>query len=372
MEREVLAAFFLALAASMISVALPYVLMSMKGVLKPGHTLPAQRVVVDLGLLGTSFMLARTFASWISHKVKPRLSWALLSVSFAGMYLAPNYLTLLLFRVLQGLGAGLLWPHVESSVVSKGAGARGMTMLNIASNLGFSSGNLVGGFLISHLDQMSVRNPMMASVIVALVLAPLLPSRASGSGSRVPSAAMKFIYFSAFLNGLSLGMRTPVLPTYILQHVTASPKAFSLALALPGFAVLVFSYFIAARADRSGTRGKLALSSALKALQALFVASVGFISNYLALVVILILIRLTAVSSTSISKAAQGEMGANAKHFGTRQTLFGLGNSIGPIIGSALYKAFEAYGIGGGWTFVVSALISLISSYSLWMSKRSL
>ncbi len=372
MKREALAAFLLASAASSVSVALPYLLLGMKGLLVRGSTLPAQAVVVDLGTLSTAFMIARTLASWYSYKIPPRISLSLLSLSFLGMFFAPDYKSLVILRTLQGLGAGFLWPHVEASVATSGKGAKGMTLLNISSNLGFSLGNLIGGFAIGTLSYSTIRNPFLLSFLFSIAVFPLLPQRVRGSGSRVPSKAMKFIYFSAFLNGLSLGMRVPVLPTYILQYVTGSPKEYSLAMTVPGLAVLVFSYFIAQKADKVGAGGKLTMSALLKALQAIFVALIGFVTNYFLLILLLVMVRLTAVSSTSISKAAQGEIGGNAKHFGTRQTLFGLGNAVGPLLGSALYRTFEGIGIGGGWTFVVTAIISLVSSASLWMSKKSL
>jgi len=370
-RREAIIAFLVASSTSAVSVVLPYLLLALKGLLVPGKTLPAQRVVLDLGLLGTSFTLARTFSSLLSHKVDPKASGALLALSALGMYLSPDYPSLILFRALQGLGSGLLWPHLESLAVRKG-GAKGISVINISSNLGFSLGNLMGGFAVSSLTVQAIKNPLLLSLVFYSLLPFLAPSKASSEGPKVSSKAMKFIYFSAFLNGLSLGMRVPVIPTYIIQYVNASPKALSLAMAIPGFVVLLFSYFIASKADLLGTKGKLKASAQLKALQALFLALVGFTRNYYLLVILLTFNRLTAVSSTSISKAAQGEMGASTKHFGLRQTMFGLGNALGPIIGSSLYKTFEGLGISGGWTFVVVALISLVSSYSLILSKRSL
>ncbi len=369
--RGVVLAFSLALASSAISVAMPYLLLYFKGFLKPSSKLPAQLVVVDLGLLSTAFMLSRTLASSLSHYFKPRFAGITLVVSIAGMLLSNNVYQLLPFRVLQGFSLGLIWPHIETTVAKSKRGSSNLALLNMFTNFGFSAGNLVGGFLITPVDPRTVKLPFGLALVTTLSVLPLLFDLKPKGESSSTHAAMKYLYFSALFSGIALGMRVSTLPTYVIQYVTASPKMYSIAMAIPGLTVLFITYVIARRTDFLSVERKLSVSAQLKAVQALATSLIGFTRDYALLIALLMLSRLSATASVSVSKAAQGEMGASVKHFGFRQTMFGLGNSIGPIIGSLLYAFLERVGVGGGYVFLISALMNLASSYSLWKSVKA-
>ncbi|ALU12515.1 hypothetical protein EYM_04750 [Ignicoccus islandicus DSM 13165] len=361
-------AFALSLSSSVVSVSLPYMLLYLKGILAPSKTLPAQLVAIDLGALSTAFMLSRTVASSLSHLSRPSIASLTLLISLIGMAFSTSVPQLLIFRILQGSSLGLIWPHIEYSIAKSDRKSSNLALLNLFSNLGFSTGNLMGGFLILPTHPASVRIPFGVSALIALASLPLLVNLNVYKGRGSTSSAMKYLYLSALFSGIALGMRVSVLPTYIIQYVTASPKMYSIAMAIPGYTVLFVSYLIARKTDFLSIEKKLLLSSQLKFIQAISTSLIGFTRDYVALVLLLMLSRLGASTSVSISKAAQGEMGASVKHFGFRQTMFGLGNAIGPLVGSFLYTYLEGIGLGGGWVFAFSALMNVLSSYSLWKS----
>lgn len=359
--REEIAAFSIAFIASAVMVSIPYMLLSFKGI-PIGNKVPAQRIALELGAINTAFMISRTLASWWGGK--PKAGSALMALGTLGVLVSWNFPTLALSRALQGLGSGLIWPSIEMGAAKRGA--KGLVQLNASSNLGFSLGSIFAGAVLGW-----PKEPVMLVLPLTAIPFFVKKNEVKGKLSKKGRKVMRLLYAVAFLNGLALGMRGPIFSAYVLQYVSASPLIFSAVGGVPGLVTLTISLLVAGRIDLMSASKKLHLSSVLKAFQSLVLIIIAFVRDPLTLIILLTLGRLSAMLSVSASKAAQAQLSSGTKEFGRRQSMFGLGNAIGPIIGGALYKYTEALGIPGSYDLIVVALMGLASSFLLWRASSA-
>ena len=357
--REELAAFSIAFMASAITVSIPYILLSFKGI-PIGNRVPAERIALELGVVNTSFMISRTLASWWGGR--PKEGSVLMILGTLGVIVSWNTPSLALSRALQGLGSGLIWPSLEMGAAKRGT--RGLVSLNASSNLGFSIGSIFAGAVLSW-----PKEPVILVFPLTVIPFFVKTNKVKGNVSAKGRKVLRLLYVVAFINGLALGMRGPIFSAYVLQYVSASPIVFSSIGGIPGLVTLIVSLLVANRIDLMSVSKKLHLSSLLKAMQSMILIIIAFVRDPLAIIALLTLGRLSAVLSVSASKAAQAQLSSGTREFGRRQSLFGLGNAVGPLIGGALYKYTEATGIPGSYDLIVVALLGLLSSFLLWKAS---
>ncbi len=359
--REEIAAFSIAFIASAIMISIPYILLSFKGI-PITNRVPAEKIALELGAINTAFMISRTLASWWGGK--PKLGSSLMALGTFGVLVSWNFPSLALARALQGLGSGFIWPSIEMGAAKRGT--KGLVQLNASSNLGFSLGSIFAGLVLGW-----PKEPVIFVIPLTAIPFFIKKNEVKGKMSKKGKKVMKLLYTVAFLNGLALGMRGPIFSAYVLQYVSASPIIFSSIGGVPGLVTLVVSLLVAGRIDLMSASRKLHLSSILKASQSLILIIIAFVRDPVALIVLLTLGRLSAMLSVSASKAAQAQLSSGTKEFGRRQSMFGLGNAFGPIIGGALYKYTEALGVPGSYDLIVVALLGLASSFLLWRASSA-
>ncbi len=354
--REELVAFSLAFLASAVFVSVPYILLEIKGI-PINDKVPAERIAVELGTVNTAFMLSRTLGSWRPRRGYPVL---LLFLGTLGVIFSQNIVELVISRALQGLASGMIWPTIETAAAKRGV--RELIKMNASTNLGFSLGSVFSGVLLT-----SPREPVL--LVLPLSLTPLVIKNRTNSSKKLRSrSAINLLYLTAFVNGLALGMRGPILTSYFLQYVSSSPKEFSLTWGIPGLVIFV-NYLLARRIEKLNTERKLIISATLKALQSLSTAFIAFTTNFFIILLLLVLGRLGATLSVSVSKVAQAELGSGEREFGRRQSFFSLGNSLGPLLGGVIYKSFYFLGVANLSLLVVS-LLTIISSITLVQTSR--
>jgi len=345
----------LTFAASAAFVALPYLLLQLKGI-PLEEKVPAQRIVVELGAVNTAFMVSRALGSWLA--VGPRAGALLAGIGLVVMSV-PSLPAVALGRALQGLGSGLAFPALEAEASKRGV--RGLVRLGIAQNLGFSAGSLFAGAVMGFPQEpLLLTAPLLfgASVAAPRTLKPKSRSKSN--------KALRILYLTAFVNGLSLGARGPALSAYALQHVSALPSSFSAIWGLPGILAMGISYALSGLLDGLRTESKLYASSAFKLIQASSVALVPFVRDVWGLVILMTLGRLGSTLSVSASKAAQGSLSGKVEHFGARQTAFSLGNALGPAVGAVLYKA-----LGPASLWVIAGMGVVSSALYAWSAKEA-
>ena len=358
--REEVAAFSIAFMASAIMVSVPYILLSFKGI-PIGSKVPAEKIALELGIVNTSFMISRTLASWWGGR--PKEGSALMALGTLGVIVSWNVPSLALSRALQGLGSGLVWPSLEMGAAKRGT--KGLVSLNASSNLGFSIGSIFAGAVLSW-----PKEPVTLVLPLAIIPFFVKTNKVKGNVSPRGKKVLRLLYIVAFINGLALGMRGPIFSAYILQYVSASPIIFSSIGGVPGLVTLIVSFLVAGRIDLMSVSKKLHVSSILKAMQSITLILIAFVRDPLTIITLLTLGRLSAMLSVSASKAAQAQLSSGTREFGRRQSLFGLGNAIGPLIGGALYKYTEALGYPGSYDLILIALLGLLSSFLLWKASN--
>ncbi len=354
--REETTAFLLTFAASSAFVAVPYILLMLKGI-PISKTVPANRIVIELGIINTTFMLSRALGSYKSAFVSTKLGTSLVTLGIAIM-LFPSFPTLVLGRALQGLGSGMVFPALEAKAAKRGV--RGLVSLNVSQNLGFSFGSILAGAIMTF-----PREPLLIALPVTAISIAVVPAGKRSVRRAKSSKALKLLYLTAFVNGVALGARGPALSAYVLQYVSAKPLSFSLTWGVPGVAAMAISFLLARAFDELNVKHKLYASSIFKLLQSVATGALVLTRDLGVVVALLTASRLGSIMSVSISKAAQGEMSGRVEHFGARQTAFSLGTATGPLLGSLLYKAL------GPYSLVFVASLGLVSSGLYIMSGRS-
>ena len=355
--RAELAAFLLAFVASSAFVAIPYLLLQLKGI-PIEKRVPANKIVLELGAINATFMLSRALGSWRASAKSPKLGAALVGSGLLLMTL-PSLPAVVLGRALQGLGSGLTFPALETEASKRGVS--GMVRLSIAQNLGFSAGSLFAGAALGFPQE-----PLLLSAPLAFGASFVVPLGTKSKSRGKSNNALKILYLTAFVNGVSLGSRGPALAAYVLQYVSALPSSFSTVWGVPGLVAMGLSYSLARALDSLKTEHKLYASSAFKLLQTLSIALIPFVRDVWSLVGLLTLSRIGSMLSVSASKAAQGRLSGRVEHFGARQASFSLGNAVGPLVGATLYKV-----TGPSALFFIAGLGLVSSTLYAWSAREA-
>ncbi|MGC5247580.1 MDR family MFS transporter [Gordonia sp. DT219] len=182
--------------------------------------------------VSTGYLLALAvavpLAGWTATRFGSRAAWtAGLGLFFAGSVACAaswNIGSLIAFRVLQGLGAGLIMPLMTSILVAASGGValgRMVAMVSLPTALGPILGPVVGGVILNWLNWRWLFLVNVPLCILALILARRIPSdKTAGTRLDVPGLLLLAPGLIALLLGLSnahngIGRADVVVPVVI-------------------------------------------------------------------------------------------------------------------------------------------------------------
>jgi EmrB/QacA subfamily drug resistance transporter len=148
--------------------------------------------------------------------------------------LAPSYGLLLTFRVLQGVGAAMVFasaPAIVTISFGPGEAGRALGLLNMTGFVGSTSGPIIGGLLVDRFGWRAVylfRVPL--AILTAMVAAPLLVQAAAGRrGQRFDLAGMTTLAAGvvSMLLAVNRGREAGWLSGYVLALWAAAALGFA-------------------------------------------------------------------------------------------------------------------------------------------------
>lgn len=308
----------------------------------------------------------------------------IVAISSAATAFAHNYVQLLIFRGLGGIGSTMFTVSAMGLIVRlapPAARGRASSVYATAFLLGNIGGPVLGGLLA----EFGLRVPFMVYAVGLLIAATivwwLLPATASGSAQSqdvappmaLPEAlrdsAFRAAIVSGFANGWSnLGVRVALLPLFADAALDAGPWAAGAALAV--FA-LGNAGALSVAGRQADVRGRRLVIMAGLLVNGIFTVVLGFSAN---LWMILVLSALAGVGAGIINPAQQAAVAdvvGNERSGGKVLAGFQMAQDAGAILGPVLAGAI-ADKFGYGLAFAVSGAITLLACGGWFFARETL
>ena len=387
--RFALLSFIISITFAATNVVLPYFLLYLKGSL---HTivarfLPAEKVVVEIGVLTSAYMVTRTIFAFSSGYIAERIGHkrsiysGLLLYFLSGLMLlfANSFVEVLVARALQGIASALVWPIAESLMVNLiREKTKALTIYVMAMNMGFVLGPALGGSVLQAASGMpidiAVRTPFVLLPIGALLGFPLMikiPDIIHKERRKVRELATKVIsalyvyFFNGFVNGIASGILMSVIIIYIMQFITSVPIELSILLAVSGLLGAMLAMPINRKMDKLCFRKRFKLFVIINLLHKIAFALIMIAKTYLIMFIVLTVVNFLTTLTLPLTRSTQSDIipkEVTAKVFGIQQAMFNLGMIIGPLFGSFLYKWFASMHYDPGLVFPISSAIGLVGA----------
>lgn len=283
-----LASFIVNLGFSALGPVFPYLVLALRGVLKelPELTtgsIQAHLGALEFGFLMAAFMITRApvaiFSGFLSdlfgRKRTIILGMILYLAAAMGFILAQDVTTLIIFRAVQGIASGMVWPVAEAYLADvtrrwqrgKALSAYVSSML-IAELLGPGIGVIIyKGWcaLFGTTDYlMALKSPivflafMTMASIATLIFLPKVTGNSGLSNVRAGfreiklalqslpknvSRSLKTMYFNGAVNGLGMGILQTALIVYVIELIVKDPAYIGIYYTLSSAAALPASLF---------------------------------------------------------------------------------------------------------------------------------
>jgi MFS transporter, DHA1 family, multidrug resistance protein len=313
-------------------------------------------------------ILTRTPAGWLADRAgrKPVLMAGILlsALPLPFMMQTRDTTLFLLLNVVNGLGAGCIWPSIYASVADRyGPGRRGLIfgLVNTVMLGGLASGPISGGLLIGRSGSFAFSFLFcLAIVILALAIVALGVRDTTGTAGEFvgavvlatrrardlkPSAGglridrqMITLFMIVFCLTLGVALLVPILTFYGRDVLGLRPDQFALTLALPGLVTAAALVPFGRWVDRHGRKRPLIAGMAVFALclwlsplstaplVVAFGAAIGGLGYALAVP------AWNALTMDMIPRESRGTM------LGVVASLQGIGLVVGPYAGGALWE----------------------------------
>lgn len=387
--RFALLSFIISVTFAATNIALPYFLLYLKGSLHSivAKFLPAERVVVEVGVLTSAYMVTRVIVAFSSGYIAERIGhkksiYAGLTLYFlSGLMLlfANDFTEVLVARTLQGIASALVWPVAESLMVNLiKEKTKALTMYVMAMNMGFVLGPALGGSVLQAAASLpldiAVRTPFVLLPLGALVGFPLMlkiPDVLHKERKKVRELATKIMsalyiyFFNGFVNGIASGILMSVIIVYIMQYVTSVPLELSLLLAGSGLLGAMFAMPLSKRIDRMDFKKRFKTFAITNLIHKVAFALIMFAKTYVGMFIVLTIVNFLTTLVLPLTRSTQSDIipkEVTAKVFGIQQAMFNLGMIVGPLFGSFLYKWFASMHYDPGLVFPISSAIGLVGA----------
>ena len=283
-----LASFIVNLGFSALSPVFPYLVLALKGVLKELPELTTGSIQAHLGALEFGFLMAAfmatrapvaIFSGFLSdlfgRKRTIVLGMFLYLASATGFILAQDVTSLIIFRAVQGIASGMVWPVAEAYLADvTGRWQRGKALsayvssMLIAELLGPGIGVIVYKGWCTFFGAadylMALKSPiiflalMTVASITTLIFLPKITVNSSSSGVKAGfrevklalqslpkkvSRSLKTMYFNGAVNGLGMGILQTALIVYVIELIVKDPAYIGIYYTISSAAALPASIF---------------------------------------------------------------------------------------------------------------------------------
>lgn len=307
-------------------------------------------------------ILTRTPAGWLADRIGRKrvlLAGVLLSaIPLPLMMQTRDHNTFLLLNVVNGLGAGCIWPAIYASIADRyGKGQRGLIfgLVNTVMLGGLASGPISGGLLIGRSGSFTFSFLFCFALVLLVYLIVwrgvretggiTLPvdsstQRAGVRDARMPrfDVQMALLFVVVFCLTLGIAILVPILTFYGRDVLGLRPDQFALTLALPAVITAIALIPFGRWVDQHGRKWPLVAGLATFGL-CLWLAPISVLPPVVAvgaslggLGYALAVPAWNALAMDRIPHDARGAM------LGVVAALQGAGLVVGPYIGGALWE----------------------------------
>lgn len=331
-------------------------------------------------------ILIRTPAGWGADKWarKPLLIIGMLcsALPLLGMPFASSPFVFLALNVVNGIGAGCIWPAIYAGVADAYPREKYGLVLGIVNMVmlgGIAIGPIAGGFLLSRVSYRMAFTVCFAIVVAALVLvlafvrAPKArqstPSELHGLGTlaaQINPTLARLLAVGLFLT-FALGMMLPIISLFGEDVMRVSHDVFALILIPPGIVTAALIIPAGHWADRRGRYAPLILG--------LILIAIPFAGSPLSIDPIIVSLGAMvagigyALMVPAWNALVMDYIPTNARglFLGAIATAQGIGLALGPTLGGILWERTSVYA-----PFEVAALFLLIATViSAWEWKAN-
>ena len=333
-------------------------------------------------------ILMRTPAGWLADRVgrKPVLLAGIIlsALPLPLMMQTRDTALFLLLNVVNGLGAGCIWPSIYASIADRyGPGRRGLIfgLVNTVMLGGLASGPISGGLLIGRSGSFAFSFLFCLAIVIAALAIVALGVRetrdsagegvTAGRAQAVDRATarlaptfdrqMVILFMIVFCLTLGVALLIPILTFYGRDVLGLRPDQFALTLALPGIVTAIALVPFGRWVDRHGRKRPLIAGMALFGLclwlsplsTAPLVVALGATIGGLGYA--LAVPAWNALTMDRIPRESRGTM------LGVVAALQGVGLVVGPYIGGALWEQVSHFApfLAAAASMTLGAVLSL-------------
>jgi len=283
-----------------------------------------------------------------------------------------------LARFLQGIGASLMWVSARTIVADGVAGTQGAGMGRLLATS--VRGSMVGAFygfsLLAMLPLPQAWTLAFAGYAVAAAVAfamaltrfrPPAPVGGTGFGPVSLTPAIRRLLVIVALSAFASALIEPVYLIYLKDKFALSTLTLAAAFFPAGVVFAVLPRYAGGWSDRLG-RGPLIVSG--MAAAGLVSAALPWLPGIVAVALAYVLFAAAWATANPVQDALLADLapaGERGRLFGWKEAASGLGASLGPLAGGALYDHWHqaAAFVGNGLLLGVSAVLA-----ALWFGLR--
>lgn len=362
-------------------------------------------VTLVVSVFAGARLVSHIYAGALTDRIGMRTSicWGagIVSVSSLLVAAAPNYVALLVFRGLGGVGSALFLNALLAFIVRavpSGQRGRAVGALHGAFLFGISLGPSVGGLLA---EPLGLRWPFVvyaafcgASGLVAYLFLPRTDELPSGGGTPVADdadgsvtdqprgfasiwrAARQLCTDRAFVAALTMmgasrwaatGLRFSLVPVFGAEEIGAGPFLVGLALTVAALTQLAVLWPAGKIADTLGRR-RLAIPAYLGF--AIVAVTFGMVGSVPAFFVVLALYGVGTGFTSVVPPAIAGDV-VPAERSGLAMGVLNTAGDLGVVVGP-LVSGLLADRVGYGWGFGVSAALLVVAALAAVRMRETL
>ncbi len=381
----VTASFAINLGFSALSPVFPYLVLALKGMLKKlpeltAGVIEAHKGAVEFGLLIAVFMATRAPVAGVAGVLgdifgKKRtilIGMLLYLLASIGFYESNNMTSFLIFRAIQGVASGMVWPVAEAylaDVTPRWSRGKVMSIYSASLLVSDAVGPAIGVGVYKLYIKVKVKpevlealkSPILLLIALSvlsigmLYFIPEVLTKASKGESiaerfrvvksllksmpRDTARSIKVIFANGVINGFAIGVLGTSAVVYIIEKIAKNPSYIGLFYTILSAAAIPSALIGGYVSDKLNRRKPLVIIGYLIGDTGFFI--IPLVHTYTMLLLVAVALSAIVSFAVPIMRALQADItpeGIRGSIFGVQQLMFNTGAMIGSIAGGALTK----------------------------------